>query len=87
VYEFKIRFANVWGADSPSANARAGFAVRALDIGGSTFTWGSTNPPADVDPSTWGHLDIPEFQDLVVPVAVVGVIYFVARRRRRNEDS
>ena len=87
VYEFKVRFANVWGTDSPADGDRAGFAVRALDSTTATYTWGSTDPPDDASPDTWGHLDIPEFTDIVLPVAVVGVIYLVARRRRRDEDS
>ena len=86
VYEFKIRYLNVWGTDSPSSSQEAGFAVIAHDIGGSDYTWGSTSPPSDTDPSTWGHLDIPEFRDVLIPIAIVGVIYFIGRRRRRAAD-
>jgi len=84
IYEFKIRFANVWGTDTPSASQQAGFAVRAVDFGGSTYTWGSTSPPADLVPDTWGHITAPEFSDVAIPIGVVVVIYLVARRRRRD---
>jgi hypothetical protein len=86
VYEFKIRFANVWGDDAPAPDQVAGFAVRAIDFGGAVTTWGSTDPPSDTDPGTWGHVVAPEFHDVIVPVAVVGVIYLIARRRRRDAD-
>lgn len=87
VYEFKIRFANVWGTDSPSSSQRAGFAVIAFDTSGpNTYTWGSTDPPTDTSPDTWGHIDVPEFTDLLIPIAIVGVIYFIGRRRRRAAD-
>ncbi|HTD80883.1 MAG TPA: hypothetical protein VK723_01905, partial [Thermoplasmata archaeon] len=66
----------------------AGFAVIATDFsGGGKSTWGSTSPPADTNPDTWGHILAPEFHDIILPVAVVGVIYFIARRRRRDADS
>ena len=88
VYEFKIRFNDTWGTDTPSGNQEAGFAVIAKDVtGGATYTWGSTDPPTDLVPNSWGHIDAPEFSEILVPVAVVGVIYLVARRRRRDEDS
>jgi hypothetical protein len=32
-------------------------------------------------------LPLPEFHEILLPIAVVGVIYFVARRRRRDADS
>ncbi len=88
VYEFKIRFANVWGTDSPTDGQRAGFAVRALDNATASYiTWGSTDPPSDTSPDTWGHLDIPEFPAIAIPIAVVGTICLVALRRRRSKDS
>lgn len=85
VYEFKIHFANVWGTDSPTADQRAGFAVIALDagIGGSTFTWGSTSPPTDTNPSTWGHIDIPEYQTILVPVLSAVLVGLLRRWRRQ----
>ena len=88
VYEFKIRFNDTWGTDAPGSNQEAGFAVIATDVtGGATDTWGSTDPPTDLVPDSWGHIDAPEFSEILVPIAVVGVIYLVARRRRRDEDS
>jgi len=88
VYEFKIRFNNTWGTDTPAPNQVAGFAVLALDItGATTYTWGSASPPTDTVPDTWGHINAPEFTDILVPIAVVGVIYLLARRRRRDADS
>jgi len=83
VYEFKIRFANVWGTDTPTSNQQAGFAVIAKDdSGGSTFRWGNTSP-SDTDPSTWGHLEIPEFRDFLVPVVSILLFGLLLRRRRQ----
>ena len=83
VYEFKIRFTDVWGTDTPSAGQEAGFAVRAIDAsGGGVTTWGSTSPPSDTNPATWGHIDAPEFQDIAVPLAGVLVLFVLFRRRR-----
>lgn len=88
VYEFRIAFTDVWGTSSPNPGQTAGFAVIGFDTTGSnTYTWGSNSPPDDLKPNTWGHIVAPEFHDILVPVTVVGVIYFVARRRRRNADS
>jgi len=88
VYEFKIRAQNVWGTDSPPQGKTSGFAVIAFNASNLiNYTWGSATPPSDLVPDSWGHILAPEFQDILVPVAVVGVIYFIARRRRRNEDS
>ncbi|HTD80960.1 MAG TPA: hypothetical protein VK723_02290, partial [Thermoplasmata archaeon] len=88
-YEFKIHYLDVWNTTSPSSSQRAGFAILVFDSGtGTTYRWGSDQVQVEtLDLNTWGHLDAPEFHDLLVPVAVVGIIYFVARRRRRDADS
>ncbi len=88
VYEFKIRFANVWGTDSPSSNQEAGFAVRAYDAFASTYiTWGSSDPPSDLAPGTWGHIDIPEFPTVLLPVAGVLVLFALLPLRRRRQRT
>ncbi len=48
---------------------------------------GRTAPPTELDPSTWGHLDIPEFQDLVVPVAVLLRRAEIDRSRSQRDAS
>ncbi|TLZ66750.1 MAG: hypothetical protein E6K16_01755 [Methanobacteriota archaeon] len=88
VYEFKIRAKDVWGSDNPAQGKTSGFAIIAFNASeAKDYTWGSATPPSDLVPDSWGHILAPEFHDLVVPVAVVGVIYFIARRRRRDADS
>ncbi len=82
-YEFNISFLDVWGTGTPDANDRAGFAIVAFDSTGSnTYAWGAGNVDENA-PSTWGHLDIPEFPEaLAVGVATVLVLALVRRRRR-----
>jgi hypothetical protein len=88
VYEFKVRAKNVWGTDTPGQGKTSGFAVIAFNASeAKDYTWGSATPPSDLVPNSWGHILAPEFHDIILPVAVVGVIYFVARRRRRDADS
>jgi len=83
-FEFAIHQDDAWS----DVSLAAGLAVRTHDGDGVTpdRTWGSDAVDTE-DPDSWGHILAPEFHDLLVPVAVVGVIYFVARRRRRNADS
>jgi hypothetical protein len=54
-------------------------AVHAHDAGGSgaDYYWGSTNLN---DPSTFGHLDIPEFEDAVFVVLLPPAIVILMRR-------
>lgn len=71
VYEFRIRFSDVWGTNSPGANQRAGFAIVVHDDdAGLNYAWGSDNV-SDTAPNTWGHVDIPEFPALGVAVASI----------------
>jgi len=83
VYEFQIRFSDVWGSNSPAAGAIAGFAIIAHNQSATLdYTWGADNVVESV-PSTWGQLEIPEFQDFaVVCVSVLVVLGMVLRRRR-----
>ena len=82
VYEFKIAFADVWGP-SPQSNPVAGFAIVVQDSTGSqTYTWGSASVN-ESNPSTWGQIQIPEFNDfLLVSVSVVVLVGIQLRRRR-----
>ncbi len=81
VYEFRIRYSDVWGTNSPSGNQRAGFAIQAHNEDASAdYTWGSTNVDENV-PNTWGHIDIPELPGFAFLAAVAGAVF--ARRRRR----
>ena len=87
-YEFKISFTDVWNTTTPDPNDRAGFAVIVTNGSGGTYTWGSTNPPTDLNPNTWGHLDIPEFQEIVPGAALtVVLIGAMCRSRRRKTGS
>ena len=83
-YEFKIAEADV----VVPGNVTAGFAFVAFNGENATFVrWGSTSALVEPNiPASWGHITVPEFSDLLAPVLVVGVIYFIARRRRRDAD-
>jgi hypothetical protein len=84
VYEFKIRFSDVWGTNNPSANQVAGFAIVAHDEDVSVdYAWGSDNVDQDV-PDTWGHLEIPEFSIGIAAPALILLILVAGRRRRRT---
>src|SRR5207247_2631292 len=55
-YEFKIRYTDVWGTLSPSADQVAGFAIVAYDFNTGTLrTWGGEAVNQNV-PNTWGHV-------------------------------
>ena len=84
-YEFKVHYLDVWNTTTPSPSQRVGFAVLVYDSNNGTFyRWGSTTVEVDtVNLDTWGHLDIPEFPTVVLPVAGV-VLLLVLRRRRRQ---
>ncbi|HEY4704852.1 MAG TPA: hypothetical protein VII27_03855, partial [Thermoplasmata archaeon] len=83
-YEFKIFKDDV----VVSGSTTAGFGLLAFNNENSTFVrWGSLSEPVDMNkPDSWGHITVPEFTDLLVPIAIVGVIYFIGRRRRRAAD-
>ncbi|MEK6850933.1 MAG: hypothetical protein AABY30_00175, partial [Candidatus Thermoplasmatota archaeon] len=80
VYEFRIRFSDVWGTNSPTGNQQAGFAIVAHNEDtGFDATWGS-NEVNENAPSTWGQIEIPEFPFLAG--ASVGLLALVGVRRR-----
>jgi len=83
-FEFKIHKNDAWS----DITQTAGFAIHAHNAqgSGSDYYWGSDTVSPE-NPGSWGHIDAPEFSDVVVLVCVVVVIYLVARRRRRDEDS
>lgn len=78
-YEFKIPFVEVWNTSNPGLGQIAGMAVHAHNAngGGSDYYWGSTNLN---DPSTFGILDIPEFQDILLVVLFAPAVVLVLRR-------
>jgi hypothetical protein len=84
-YEFQINFTDVWGTSLPSPNQVAGFEIVMYDNGaGIMYIWGSLNFDGDA-PNTWGHLQyLPEFHDMLIPIAAVVVISMVFLRRRRS---
>ena len=82
VYEFKVHYTDVWNKTSPDAGQIAGFAVIETDISGGPWTWGNSSPQ-DLDATTWGHLEIPEF-GAAVPVAVVTTLAIGVLGRRRR---
>ena len=84
VYEFKISFTDVWGSNTTLPNEVAGFAIVALDddvVGSKTYTWGSSNVKENV-PSTWGQLEIQEFQPIVTVAMWVLLPLWLAWRLR-----
>ena len=79
VYEFRITQTNVW--NNPTIE-RAGFAIRLFNRTGlAYYYWGSSNVDY-LKPSTWGHIDIPEFSAILVPILIV-VAFARPRRKRR----
>jgi len=85
VYEFKISFWDVW---TPGGNNTvtdtAGFAIYAFNSsGGNFYAWGS-NTVNENNPATWGHLDIPEFPDVLAVGVGTVVMLALARRGRRR---
>jgi len=85
-YEFKIHYHDVWNASSLSGDEIAGFAVLVYDASiGETYRWGNTDVAVNtLDPDTWGQVALPEFREIVVPVASVVLILLFLRRRRRT---
>lgn len=81
-YEFKIRFSDIWGSNSPEPNERAGFAVVAHNDGVADYPWGS-DTVNQTNPSTWGRLEIPEFRPELAASALVLIVLAFLRRRRR----
>jgi len=87
IYEFRIRFSDVWGNNTPSDNQTAGFAIVAYDSDTATnYSWGNDNVDENV-PDTWGHLEIPEFPSTLAMAAVTFGILGVVRRRRRGRAA
>ena len=83
-YEFKIRFADIWGSDSPDASERAGFAIVAFDnLGSVSYTWGADDVNEN-DPGTWGHLEVsmPEFHEVAAVSASVLLLGLLMKRKR-----
>ncbi len=78
-FEFLIPFIEVWNTSTPSPGQRAGMAIHAHDDKGTgyDFYWGSNNLD---DPSTYGHLDIPEFHDILLILIMMPLVLIVIRR-------
>lgn len=86
VYEFRIRYSDVWGTNTPEPNDRAGFAIVVHDEDTTTdYIWGADNVDENA-PSTWGRLDIPEFP-LLAAFVVVAIPFAVSRLRRSRRGS
>src|SRR5256712_176555 len=84
IYEFKIRYTDVWGTLLPTGNQTAGFAIIAYDFNaGVAYGWGGPAINENV-PDTWGHLfyPIPEFPTPALAAVAVVIIPIVRRRRR-----
>jgi hypothetical protein len=79
-YEFQIMQSNVWG----SGFHRAGFAIHMHNdtFPATNYWWGSWVVDINV-PNTWGHLDIPEFPAILVPILIVVAVARPWRKRRR----
>lgn len=78
-YEFRIAFPEVWNTGNPGDGDKAGMAVHAHDAGGSgaDYYWGSNDLN---NPSTFGELDIPEFQDAIFVLLLPPAIVILMRR-------
>jgi len=85
-YEFDISYLDVWGTSNPAPNEpAAGFAFVGYDNSGDDTYWWGSNTVNENTPSSWGLLEIPEFQDLVfVFFAIAGVALSLGRRRRHR---
>jgi hypothetical protein len=80
VYEFRLVQTNVWSLSN--TEGRAGFAIRLFNWTGTlSYYWGATNVNLN-KPSTWGHLDIPEFPAILVPILIVVALARPRRKRR-----
>ena len=79
-YEFAIPFQEVWNTSDPTPGQLAGMAIHVHDANSTGFDyyWGSNNLN---NPSTYGHVDIPEFEQVVAVMAVVPAIAIMIRRR------
>jgi hypothetical protein len=77
-YEFNLNKDNVWA----TGHDEAGFAIHMYNATNSfNDYWGATN--VDINkPSTWGHLDIPEFPAIMVPILIVVAVGRLWRKRR-----
>jgi len=79
-YEFRIVQTNVW--NSSNTEGRAGFAIHLFNATGSFhYYWGSASVNIN-QPNTWGHLDIPEFPAILIPILIVVAIARPWRKRR-----
>jgi len=82
IYEFGIRYTDVWGSLTPPGSSVAGFGIYVHDDGLLIdYWWGNlfVNPS---DPETWGHLELPEFEAPIAATAVAGLVLWLRRRRR-----
>lgn len=81
-YEFQIIQRNIWNLTSGTPGL-SGFAIRMHNVTGPRdYWWGSSSPNVN-NPSTWGHLEIPEFPVIIMPFTIVAAIVGMGRRRRR----
>jgi hypothetical protein len=63
-------------------NERIGFAVIVLDGGNPHGEW--PNGALDGDSTAWGELEIPEFQDILLPIFCVIFMVAIWQRRRKK---
>ena len=84
-YEFKVHYLDVWNTTAPEAGTRAGFAILIFDgSDGATYRWGNADEEVGGQSlDTWGHLGLPEFEEIAVPV--VGLVALVLFWRRRRQ--
>ena len=91
VYEFQIRYTDVWGTLLPLPDQVAGFAIIAYDwFAAVLHTWGG--PAVDENiPDSWGHLYypiiIPEFPMPVLAAITVVLIPILRSRRSRAAEE
>jgi tetratricopeptide (TPR) repeat protein len=85
-WEFSIPFQEVWNTPSPGEGQEAGLAIHAHDDEppSAEYYWGSENLN---DPSSFGHLEIPEFQDIIPLMALIPAILVILQRRRSGKNN
>jgi hypothetical protein len=82
-YEFKIAISDVFGA-SPQYDKTVGFAVYVWnDDTSSGDWWPDSGSPSETDPSTWGDLSLPEFQEILIPSFMLIALFMVFKRKTK----
>ena len=80
-YEFAINQSNVW-----NGTRRAGFAIWLHNVSRNWDSWWGSWRVNQNLPGTWGHLDIPEFPAVIMPILIFTALIGFRRKRRHAQD-